>query len=137
MIQSKFCSSTDFRIYSWKVGLSPTTKLQVIATKDIGWFGAQALLRPKDFAGRAISLAGDELTFDEANTIFKEKVGYELPVTYGFIASALLWAVKDVGTMFKFFEDVGYAADIESLRKEYPALHSFADWAKTSPFVEK
>jgi hypothetical protein len=136
-MHSKSCSGINFRTYRWKVGLSPTTKLQVIATKDIGWFGAQALLRPQDFAGRAISLAGDELTFDEANTIFKEKVGYELPVTYGFIASALLWAVKDVGTMFNFFEDVGYAADITALRKEYPGLHSFADWVKNSPFVEK
>jgi len=122
---------------AWKVGFSPTTKLQVISSVDIGWFGAQALLRPKDFAGRAISLAGDELTFDEANTIFKEEVGYDIPITFGFIVSALLWGVKDIGTMFKFFEDVGYAADIAALRKEHPGLRSFADWVKSSPFVEK
>ena len=110
--------------------------MQVIAIKDIGWFGAQALLRPKDFRGRAISLAGDELTFDEANKVFTEIVGQGLPTTYGFIASTLLWAIKDVGTMFKFFEDVGYGADIAALKQEYPALHNFADWAKTSTFAQ-
>jgi hypothetical protein len=111
--------------------------LQVISTADIGWFGAQALLRPKDFAGRAISLAGDELTFDEANVIFKEKVGQDIPITFGFVASGLVWAVKDLGTMFKFFEEVGYAADIAALRREHPALRSFGAWAETSDFVEK
>jgi hypothetical protein len=122
---------------AWKVGLSPTTKLQLIATSDIGYFGAQALLRPKEFSGRAISLAGDELTFDEANAIIREEIGKDLPATFGFIGSGLLWAVKDVGTMFKFFEEVGCGADIGSLRKEHPALLSLRDWLKTSVFASK
>lgn len=117
--------------------LSSTRKLQIISTEDIGWFGAQALLRPKDFAGRAISLAGDELTFSEANAIFKEKVGSELPTTYGFIVSGLLWAIKDVGVMFKFFEEVGYGADVIALRREHPGLQSFAAWSATCDFIEK
>ena len=60
---------------AWKVGLSPTKKQQLISSADIGYFGAQALLRPKEFAGRTISLAGDELTFGEANAVFTEKLG--------------------------------------------------------------
>lgn len=120
---------------AWKVGLSPTTKLQLIASADIGYFGAQALLRPKEFSGRAISLAGDELTFDEANAIFKEKVGKDIPTTFGFVGSGLIWAVKGVGLMFKFFEEVGYAADIQQLRKEHPRLLSLSDWLETSVFA--
>jgi hypothetical protein len=111
--------------------------MQIISTQDIGWFAAQALIRPSDFAGRAISLAGDDLTFGEANEIFKGKAGFDLPTTYGFIISGLLWMVKDVGLMFNYFERVGYAADIEALRREHPGLQSFADWVQTCDFVKK
>jgi hypothetical protein len=117
---------------AWKVGLSPATKLQLISSADIGYFGAQALLRPKEFAGRAISLAGDELKFGEANAVFKKKVGKDIPTTFGFVGSALIWAVKDVGMMFKFFEEVGYGANIQELRKEHPGLLSLSDWLETS-----
>jgi len=122
---------------AWKYGLSPTIKLQLIACADIGWFGAQALLRPKDFAGRAISLAGDDLTFEEANAVFKEKVGEDLPTTWGFLIRFVLWAVNDVRLMFQFFEKVGYAADIGGLRREHPGLQSFGDFLNTSVFVAK
>jgi len=111
--------------------------LQLIAAEDIGWFGAQALLRPQEYAGRSISLAGDELTFGEANEIFKKKIGTDIPTTYGVVASALLWALDDVSKMFKFFEDTGYAADISSLRKERPELLTFEKWLDTSVFAQK
>ncbi|KUJ08457.1 NAD(P)-binding protein [Mollisia scopiformis] len=122
---------------AWRVGLPPETRLQFIALADIGHFGAKALLNPKTFAGRAISLAGDELTFEEANAIFHTQLGYDIPTTYNFVGSALLWAIKEVGLMFKFWEQVGYAADIASMRKEYPGLLGFRDWLKTSSWVPK
>jgi len=122
---------------SWKVGISPTRKLQLISTKDIGYIGAQALLRPREFAGRAISLAGDDLTFEEANKIFRDETGIDLPVTYGFLVSFVLWMVKDVGKMFNFFDKVGYAADVEALRKDHPGLLSFGDWLKTTEWARK
>lgn len=107
----------------------------MISVADIGWFGAQALLKPEDFAGRSISLAGDELTFEGANEIFKKKFGTDIPTTYGFVASGLLWAINDVGKMFKFFQDTGYGTDILSLRKERPELLSFEAWLETSVFA--
>jgi len=121
----------------WKVGISPTRKLQLISTKDIGYFGAQALLRPREYAGRAISLAGDDLTFEEGNKIFREEAGIDLPLTYGFLISFALWLVRDVGKMFNFFDKVGYAADVEALRNEHSGLLSFRDWLKTSEWARK
>jgi len=117
---------------AWCAALSPTTKLQLVATADIGYFGAQALLKPKEYNGRAISIAGDELTFGEANAIFESRLGKDIPKTYNFIGSTLLWAIKDVGLMFTWFEQRGYAADINALRKEHPGLQSLGDWLKTS-----
>jgi hypothetical protein len=103
----------------------------LVSATDIGHFGAQALLHPEKFAGRSISLAGDELTFSEANAIYQEQFGCDIPTTYGFLGSALVWAIKDINLMFKFFEEVGYAADIQSLKEEHPDLLSFGDWLKT------
>jgi hypothetical protein len=93
------------------------------------------LLRPEEFSGRAISLAGDELTFDEANSTFRAKTGTNIPTTFGLVGSGLIRAIKDMELMFKFFEDVGYAADIGALRKEHPGLLSLEDWLKTTKFV--
>lgn len=117
---------------AWCASLSPTTKLQLVATADIGYFAAQALLNPKEYNGRAISIAGDELTFEEANEIFESRLGKNIPRTFNFVGSTLLWAIKDVGLMFTWFNDKGYAADINALKKEHPGLQSFGDWLKTS-----
>ncbi|QSZ34553.1 hypothetical protein DSL72_006147 [Monilinia vaccinii-corymbosi] len=117
---------------AWCVALAPTTKLQLVATADIGYFAARALLKPKEYHGRAISIAGDELTFGEANEIFESRLGKDIPRTFNFVGSALLWAIKDVGLMFTWFEQRGYAADIDALRKEHPGLQSLGDWLKTS-----
>jgi len=122
---------------AWRVGLRPTTRLQLVSTNDIGHFGAQAMLKPQEFAGRAISLAGDELNFEDANATFLKIVGVEIPQTYSFIGWLLLWAIKDVGLMFRFFQDVGYNADIAALRQEHHDLQSFEDWLKTNAFASK
>ncbi|APA05996.1 hypothetical protein SS1G_01591 [Sclerotinia sclerotiorum 1980 UF-70] len=117
---------------AWCTALAPTTKLQLVATADIGYFAAQALLKPKEYNGRAISLAGDELTFGEANEIFQSRLGKDIPKTFSFLGSTLLWAVKDFGSMFTWFEERGYAANIDALKKEHAGLQSFGDWLKTS-----
>ncbi|KAK0122157.1 hypothetical protein ONS95_010418 [Cadophora gregata] len=124
---------------AWRISLSPKKKkkLQLVSTKDIGHFGAQTLLNPEKYSERAISLAGDNLTFEEANAVFLKNIGHEIPQTYSFIGWFLLWAIKDVNLMFKFFEDVGYNADISALRQEHQSLMSFEDWLKTSAFASK
>ncbi|KAA8573604.1 hypothetical protein EYC84_005187 [Monilinia fructicola] len=106
------------------------TKLQLVATADIGHFAAQALLNPNEYNGRAISIAGDELTFGEANEIFLSRLGKDIPRTFNFVGSTLLWAIKDVGLMFTWFEQRGYAADIDALRKEHPGLQSLGRLAE-------
>src|SRR5712671_5972660 len=39
--------------------LAPTTKLQMIAVDDIGWFGARAFTHAATLNGRALDIAGD------------------------------------------------------------------------------
>jgi len=111
---------------------------QLIAVSDIGHFGAQALIKPDEYAGKSISLAGDSLSFAEANEVFKGKVGTDMPKTFGFIGSAIMMMVGDVGKMFNWFYTDGYGTDIPALKKQHPGLLSFGEWLeKESKFEIK
>ncbi|KAL7797212.1 hypothetical protein V8C37DRAFT_408007 [Trichoderma ceciliae] len=65
-----------------KTRLSPSTKpLQLIATEDIGEVAADAFLHPEEHKGKAISLAGDEVSYQQLAEIFGEKTGSDAPTT--------------------------------------------------------
>ncbi|KAK4161687.1 hypothetical protein QBC43DRAFT_323091 [Cladorrhinum sp. PSN259] len=114
----------------WAATLSPTTKLQLISVRDIGRFAAKALTDPEAWAGRAVSLAGDELTLGEAKDKFKKAIGKNMPQSYTILGRGLLFAIKEMGNMFQWFEDEGYGANIQARRKEVPELQDFEKWLK-------
>lgn len=112
--------------------------LQVISVSDIGFFGARAFVYPDQYQNRGISLAGDQLTYEEMNEIFKEKTGKSVPTTFGFVGNALMAMMKDLGYMFQWFHDVGFGTDITELRKVHPELKDFRTWLeKESAFDVK
>ncbi|KAF7588604.1 hypothetical protein BBP40_005464 [Aspergillus hancockii] len=102
--------------------------LQLVATSDIGFFGADAFLNPDNYKGRGISLAGDELTFDQMKEIFEQKTGQSLPMTFRPVCSFFMVAMKDMGYMFKWFHDEGYKTDIRRLKEVNPELKDFGTW---------
>jgi len=113
--------------------------LQLVSTKDIGWFGAQALLFPHQYRNTALSLAGDELTQLEAAVIFGSIVGKEMPLAPCLVGSALKFFMKEaLGTMFRWFKAVGYGADVEVCRRLNPKMQDFHAWLKESrEFVQR
>lgn len=117
-----------------QVGNKP---IQLVAASDIGVFAAKALLEPERFKGRAIGIAGDELNFKDAERVFKETMGVEMPTTFCAVGSVLKVAMKDIGSMFKWFEKDGYNVDIAAAKKEYPELMDFATWLTTSSGFKK
>ena len=129
-ISSSFVAGKGFTAL-WRVSLKGKP-LQVISTADIGYFAAQAFANPSSpqYANTAVSLAGDSLTYDQAVNSFRQSTGKPMPTTYDFAAKAYLWADRDIGTMFKWFADSGYGADIPALRKLHPAMMTFGDWVQ-------
>ncbi|KAK6499787.1 hypothetical protein TWF481_010145 [Arthrobotrys musiformis] len=123
---------------SWEVSMKKDKKLQLIATTDIGFFAAEAFIKPDEYKGQKISLAGDELTYEEFKKIFEQKTGEKLPTTFSIIGYAINAMVKEMGYMFKWFNDAGYGADIPALRKINPEIKDFATWLeKDSLFKTK
>lgn len=105
--------------------------LQLVSVRDIGLFGARAFTDPS-YKNRAIGMAGDELTLAQGKKVFKETMDFDMPETYGFVGAAIRWMIAEVGLMFRFFEDEGYAVDIQALRKEEPRLQDLSKWLKES-----
>ena len=116
----------------WAEGMSRDHKMQLISTHDIGVFAAKALVDPEGWAGKAVALAGDELSFLELERIFKEVVGEELPQTYRAVSWPILWTVKDASKSFEWFKTEGWKADIAGLRQEEPGLQDFKTWLRKS-----
>ncbi|KAF2235591.1 NAD(P)-binding protein [Viridothelium virens] len=112
---------------TWREALGEVP-LQLVSTTDIGIIASKALLRPEEFRNRQMGLAGDDLNFNEANKIYKEKFGTELPTSYGFLANGFLWMVGEMNAMFKWFRDERYAANIEECKKINPDMMSFGDY---------
>ncbi|KAK9371516.1 uncharacterized protein V1513DRAFT_455489 [Lipomyces chichibuensis] len=122
----------------WKSHIPPNKRFQLVATEDIGHFAAQALAYPDSWRNRSLSLAGDELTFTEANEIFKSVTGNSagIPTTNWIVSWVILNMVKALRTMMKFFAKEGNNADIEELRKMYPQLQDFKTWLQRSVFTK-
>ncbi|KAF5970940.1 putative nucleoside-diphosphate-sugar epimerase family protein [Fusarium bulbicola] len=124
-------------VTAWKLVVK-NKPLQLVTVTDVGVAGAQAFLQPEKYAGRAVSLAGDELTLEEFEKDFKEKTGRDLPYTYSLFVYPIMAMVKELGYMFKWFNDQGFGADLKALRKEYPELMTFGTWLETeSDFARK
>ncbi len=123
-----------------KVGIKPSKPLALVATSDIGYFAGQAFLQPEspEYKNKAISLAGDELTFGQVSQVFKERLGYEIPTTFEFLARFIKWMVKEMGMMFTWFDEEGFAVDIPKLKRMNPGLKDFGTWLETeSGFPKK
>ena len=108
--------------------LHPDTKLQLVAVQDIGTFAAAAFLRPDEFIGQAIDLAGDELTMPEVAGHLSRAMGRT--VEFQVIPDDQSEAVvgQDFAFMFRWFNEVGYNADISGLPERWGIpLTRFAD----------
>ncbi|OBT72681.1 hypothetical protein VF21_08568 [Pseudogymnoascus sp. 05NY08] len=104
-------------------------KLQMVSTKDIGWFAAQSFLQPDKYKNAALTLVGDELTQPEANVIYKKVTGQSMVMAACPIASAVKFVLKgSVGDMFKWFEDEGYGGNLQECRKANHNMQDFDAW---------
>ena len=102
------------------MGLRPEKGVQSIAVEDIGAFAALAFADPKEFLGKTIELAGDELTESQTAEVFSRVIGR--PVTLAAPAGGGWASPEESAAMFSFFNGEGYDADIATLRRMHPAL---------------
>ena len=111
------------------IGLRPDKAHQLIAVDDIGVLAALAFDRPEEFIGRSIEIAGDALTEPQLVETFSRVIGRPVrlgPMSFGPNQQPDPEALQ----MFKWFDEEGYRADIQALRKLYPPLKTFETWLR-------
>ncbi|KAF1981676.1 NAD(P)-binding protein [Aulographum hederae CBS 113979] len=102
--------------------------MQWIAVSDIGVFAAKAFNEPELWDGVAMGLAGDDLDFEELMAVFREKTAVVMTPVWAWCGWALMWGVKEVGTMVRWFGEEGYAADVGKCRRMVPGLLGVEAW---------
>ncbi|MBV9388128.1 MAG: NmrA/HSCARG family protein [Chroococcidiopsidaceae cyanobacterium CP_BM_ER_R8_30] len=116
--------------------LDPDRSLQQVAIDDIGAFAALAYSSPERWIGREVDLAGDEATLPQLAQTFSNVIGRQ--VSYVQISWEQFQQATDeeITTMTKWFNDVGYQADIPTLRKEYSQLTTFEQYLRRHGWEE-
>jgi uncharacterized protein YbjT (DUF2867 family) len=112
--------------------LSPETRLQMVAVDDIGAFVTRAFEHPGHWQGRAVELAGDELSMSEVASAFSRMAGSEVRYQQTPWDQFEKQAGPEMTIMFKWFENVGYHVDIPGLRQEYANLTGFERWLQAN-----
>lgn len=106
-----------------ELALSPHTRLQLIASDDIGHFAAEAFTHPREYIGAYIELAGDELSMLEIAETFSRVMGR--PVQFTGSAEnieRLRGFSEELSLIFGWFEKEGFQAFIPALRALHPGL---------------
>jgi len=100
--------------------IKSTTRLSMVACDDIGCMVITALNNKKEWEGKSLELAGDEKTAEEyakeLNCKFEEVSLDKVPTS-------------EMKAMYQWFNDKGFKVDIAGMRKNFPKLHSFKQWA--------
>jgi len=110
--------------------LGPSTRLQMIAVDDIGWFGARAFTDAAALNRREIDIASDVRTMPEAAEILTTALGRPIAFAQTPIEQVRQYS-EDTALMLEWFEHVGYNADIAGLEREFGRpLTKLPDWAR-------
>lgn len=112
--------------------LSPERRLQQVSVEDIGAFAALAFENPEQWLGRAFDLAGDEPTMRETAATFERVLGRS--VQYVQVPWDDFWAQfgEEYFVMYRWFEDVGYEADIGAVRAAHPPTSTLEDYLRAA-----
>ncbi|KAE9380937.1 NAD(P)-binding protein [Stipitochalara longipes BDJ] len=118
----------------WKVWMGGK-RMQVVCSRDLGRWAVEGLVRPERtrIKNEALSIASEELSFEEFDGIWKRETGKGVPVTIGWLAMLVIWLVRDLNTMFHFIDERGYGADLGWLRERVEPT-SVAQWVNSIEF---
>jgi uncharacterized protein YbjT (DUF2867 family) len=121
-----FTMFPPFMMFSILRGCLKNRGLQMVAVEDIGRWVALAFSAPEKYLGKAIEIAGDELTYDEIQSVwekFKGKRQFCLR-----LPEFLISMMGEGGTMFLWFGTHGYKADINACKDQAGSMLTFNQW---------
>lgn len=115
--------------------LSPKTKLQQLSEEDYGEMVAEVFKRPADFLNREQEVASVDMTMTEIAGAFSRVFGKNVEYQQIPFEAFEQQVGEEVTIMYRWFENVGYAADLAQLKRDFPEPTDFEsylrdrDWA--------
>lgn len=107
---------------------APERMLHFIAVRDIGVFVGEAFDKPRRWQGQAVNIAGDRMTVQQHVDVFSEALGRPVPYQRMPLDAFLATLPKPLRPLFRWYDEVGYSADVEAYRKELPQLTTLRDY---------
>ncbi len=114
-----------------RLGMPADCLLQQVSVNNIGAFAASLIERREQVFGQRFDFSGDEMSGAETVAVVSKvsgrKIGYE-----GFDPEMMRADNADFAAMFDWFNRVGYSADMEKLKRDFPEVkwQNFEAWAK-------
>ncbi|MGH2413553.1 MAG: NmrA/HSCARG family protein [Microcystaceae cyanobacterium] len=99
--------------------LSPETKLQQLSEEDYGEMVAEVFERPADFLNREKEVASVDMTMTEVAAAFSRVLGKTVEYQQIPVEAFEQQAGAEVTLMYRWFENVGYAADWAELKRDF------------------
>ena len=100
--------------------LSPKTKLQQLSEEDYGEMVAEVFERPADFLNREQEVASVDMIMTEIAAAFSRVFGKNVEYQQIPFEAFEQQAGEEVTIMYRWFENVGYAADLAQLKRDFP-----------------
>jgi uncharacterized protein YbjT (DUF2867 family) len=110
--------------------LSPDTKLQQLSEEDYGGMVAEVFERPADFANRELEVTSVEMTMPEIAAAFSSVLGKSVEYQQIPFEAFEQQAGEEVTIMYRWFENVGYTADLAQLKREFSKLSDFDSYLR-------
>lgn len=111
---------------------APERMLAFIAIRDVGFLVGEAFDNPDEWRGVAVNIAGDEMTVAETAATFGRVMGREVPYNRMPLEEYLASMPKPLRPLFRWYDEVGYSADVDGLRKHYPKLITLEAYLRES-----
>jgi uncharacterized protein YbjT (DUF2867 family) len=106
---------------------APDVPQQIMAVDDVGAFAALAFAQPGEWIGRAVDLAGDELTPLQIAAAISEAIGRPLPYVRIPI-EVIAQAAEEFAYAYTWLNERGYRADVAFTRALHPGLMDLRTW---------
>lgn len=111
----------------------PARRHQYISVDDIALFVADAFDAPDAWNGTALDVAADEISLAGIAAILTEITGHAVGVEQVSWREYEALAGAEMAVMSRWFDKVGYSADIAALRERHPDLLTMEDYLRQLP----
>jgi len=119
-----------------KIGIvdsrAPDRQLHFIAIQDIARLVAEAFDHPDEWSGKALNIAGDSMSVQDYVDTFSKVMGRTVTYTRMPLEEYLVSMPKPLQPLFRWYDEVGYAADVDGLRARYPDMLTLEQYLRAT-----